>query len=101
MWVQIALLALIVILLLSLSDKLAELLRTLKRIESRLTLISPLDAEKKSLERDWIVGAHIRDRAIHPDIWISDMVHEEGDLRGAEWKKVRDSQKYRQEHYRD
>jgi hypothetical protein len=81
-------------------DKITDLVRTLKRIESRLTLLSPLDVEAKTLDRDVLTKASVRDRAIHPDIWISNVVSERGDLRGEEWKKVRDDQRYRERRYR-
>lgn len=101
MWLQTALVALIAILLLGISEKLSNLLKTLRRLESRLTLLKPLDVEEKSMERSWPVKISIRDRAIHPDIWISDIVNEQANLQGEEWKKVRDSQKYREKNYRN
>jgi len=82
-------------------NRLTDLVRTLKRIESKLTLLKPLDAEKETLDRDVLTKAHIQDRALHPDIWISNIVRERGDLRGEEWKRVRDDQRYRERRYRN
>ena len=48
-----------------------EALRTLKRIEARLALSSPLEEEQKVFDEShgFLVRADIRDRAIHPEVW--------------------------------
>jgi len=100
-WVQVGLLVIAVFSLLRASDALVEMLRTIRRIESRLTLLMPLESEEKLLQEKWLIKAHIRDRAVHPDIWISEIIKEQGDLRGKEWREVRELQRYRERQYRD
>jgi hypothetical protein len=71
-----------------------EMLRTLKRIEARFTLVNPLEEEQKTLKEDFMTKAHIQDRALHPDIWIHQCVKELRGLSGAEYKEARKMQRY-------
>ena len=102
MWVAYTVFAFLALFLLSnFADKVSEIVRILRRIESRLTLLQPLEEEKKTFEREWIVKAHIQDRAIHPDVWNNNENNELRDLKVEEWKKVRETQRYRDKKYRD
>ena len=69
-----------------------EALRTLKRIEARLTLVNPLEEEQKTLKEDFMTKAHIRDRALHPDVWNHQCFEELNGLRGAERREARKDQ---------
>jgi hypothetical protein len=88
--------------LLWIGDKISQLLRTLRRIEARLTLLNPLDEEKTLMDKGIAtLRGGLEDRAMHPDIWISKIVKEESDLRGKEWKVAHSLRRYREKLYRD
>ncbi|HTU50106.1 MAG TPA: hypothetical protein VMF56_05905 [Acidobacteriaceae bacterium] len=70
------------------------LLRTLKRIEARLTLTNPTEAEQKALGDDFLTRAYISETAMHPDIWIHKCVRELSGLGGGEYKKRMEMQRY-------
>ncbi len=96
------LIAAILLVLWGIGVKVAELSRTLKRIEARLTLSKPLDEETALMDRGLVtLRGGLRDRAMHPDIWISKAIEEEHDLRGREWKEARSLRRYTERRYRD
>jgi hypothetical protein len=68
-----------------------ELIKTLKRIEARLVLTSPLEEERKVFEErlGYVVRTDIRDRAIHPDVWWHQYYDEIKDLKGKELKEAK------------
>jgi hypothetical protein len=69
-----------------------ELLRTLKRIEARMTLANPLEEERKilDLERgDTMTRAAVRNRAFQPDIWWHRYYSAIKNLTGEERKEER------------
>lgn len=86
--------AVIFILFVSLVEASREMLRTLKRIEARLALVSPLEEEQKILKEDFMTKAYIRDRALHPEVWIHQCFKERHGLSGAEYKEARKMQRY-------
>ena len=63
------------------------LLRTLNRIEARLTLTDPIEAEQEALEDDSFTLDYIGETAMHPDIWIHKCVKETSGLDDAEYKR--------------
>ena len=92
----------ILLVLLWLGDKVADLTRTLKRIEARLTLISPLDEEKTLLDKGIAtLEGGLKDRAMHPDIWSSQAIERESDLRGKKWREAYSLRRYREKRHRD
>ena len=68
-----------------------DLLRTLRRIEARMSLLNPLEEEQKVLKGtghlDFSTRGDIRDRAIQPDIWWRLYRNEIKDLKGEELKE--------------
>jgi hypothetical protein len=82
-----------------------ELLTTLKRIEARMTLLNPLEEEKKVLEGSGILNSstrwEIRDRAIQPAIWWRMYYEKTKDLRGKERKEARKDWEYQNRKYRN
>lgn len=63
--------AAILLVLLWVGEKVADLLRTLKRIEARMTLTDPLEEERPILDLekgDIMTRASIRNCALQPDI---------------------------------
>jgi hypothetical protein len=68
-----------------------ELVKTLKRIDARLALISPLQEEQKVFDEPhgFLVRSDIRDRAIHPDVWWHLYYSDIKDLKGNELKEAR------------
>ena len=101
-WVQAGFAITFLLLLLRGADSLVEVARVLRRIEARLTFLAPLEIEQKLMDEGLgTLKAGIRDRAVHPDIWISKIIKEEGDLRGEELKRVRNLLRNREKHYRD
>jgi hypothetical protein len=92
----------VLIVLLWLGEKITELLRTLKRIEARLTLLSPLDEEKTLMDEGLVtLRGGLRNRAMHPDIWVSQAIKDERGLQGKERKEARSLRRYREKRYRD
>ncbi len=79
-----------------------DILRTLKRIDARLALASPLEEEQKVFEepRGFLVRADIRDRAIHPDVWWHQYYEETKDLTGKERREKREMWQYREKKHR-
>lgn len=83
-------------------DTLSKLLRTLRRIEARLTLLYPMDEEKTLMDQGIAtLRGGLKDRAMHPDIWISKVVKQEYGLRGKEWKEAHSQRRYTEKRYRD
>ena len=96
------LIAAILLVLWGIGVKVAELSRTLKRIEARLTLSNHLDEETALMDRGLgTLRYGLRNRAMHPDTWISKAIEEEHDLRGREWKEARSQRRYAERRYRD
>ena len=96
--------AFILLTLLWVGGKAAELLRTLKRIEARMTLTNPLEEERKIL--DWEMGdittrSKIMDRAFHQDIWLYQYVTAITDLRGKEYREAIEQWRWREKTRRD
>jgi len=78
-----------------------DLLRTLKRLEARMTLTNPLEEERKILEgNDVVTGSAIRNRALHPDIWWEQHYAEIKDLKGKQLKQKIKLWRYRERRYR-
>ncbi len=88
--------------LLWLGEKIVDLLRTLKRIEARLTLLAPLD-EEKTMMNDCAATLRggLKDRAMHPDIWLSKAIKNETGLRGKEWKEAHSYRRYLEKRHRN
>ena len=86
-------------------DVAKDLLRTLKRIEARMTLLNPIEEERKVLEGTGILSlstrCDIRDRAIHPDIWWQQYYDKIKDLSGDQLKEARALQRHRERKHRD
>ena len=71
-----------------------DLVKTLKRIEARMTLLKPLEEERKIMEgpRETfgiMTRSAIEDRAIQPDIWWHQYSAATRDLQGKELKEKR------------
>ncbi len=100
--VLFGLIAMILFTLWGIGAKVAELSQTLKRIEARMTLSSPLEDEAALMERGIVtLRGGLRDRAMHPDIWISKFIEEERDLQGKQLKDARWLRKYTERRHRD
>ena len=98
------LIAAILLVLWEIGTKVAELSRTLKRIEARMTLTNPLEEERKIL--DWEKGdittrVSIMDRASHPNIWLYQRYAAIKNLRGKELVEVIKQWKYIERTRRD
>jgi hypothetical protein len=88
--------AVISLLLVLLFETGREILRTLKRIDARLALTSPIEEEQKVFDepQGFLVRAYIRDRALHPDVWFHQCFKERQGLRGTAYKEARKMQRY-------
>lgn len=98
------LVAAILFVLLWVGKKVAELSRTLKRIEARMALTNPLKDERKIL--DWETGdittqVKIIDRALQPDIWWYQRHAPIMDLRGKEYVEAKEQLKWVERTRRD
>lgn len=80
----------------------SEMLRTLKRIEARMTLLNPLEGEAKAMKEDFTLRRHVEERAVQPDIWLhmtTQEIHDKKLLekgREKEYREVRKLQRYRE-----
>jgi hypothetical protein len=98
------LVAAILLVLLWVGEKVADLLRTLRRIEARMTLTNPLEEERPILDLekgDVMIRASIRNRALQPDIWWRRGYEERKNLRGKEYREERKLQRYIERKDRD
>ncbi len=73
---------------------LRELIRTMRRIEARLTLLKPLESEAKSIRDDLHLRVTIEERATQPDIWSHKTVEELRGLKGEEYRDLRKIQRF-------
>jgi len=73
---------------------LRELIKTLRRIEARLTLQNPLESEEKLLRNDLLLRGELEDRAIQYDIWFHKTTKKLHGLQGNDYKEARELQKY-------
>lgn len=65
------------------SDVLANIPRTLKRIESRMAVLQPTEKESRYLRDERLSKLiDVEDRAMHPDIWSAKRVGEMVSLTG-------------------
>jgi hypothetical protein len=69
MWLWLVVVSLAFVAFLALIEKISELIRLLRRIESRLTLHWPLDEEEELLSEPLDIRFDILKRALHPDTW--------------------------------
>lgn len=87
MWLWLVVVCAAVVAFLTLIEKLSELIRVLRRIESRLTLLWPLEEEKELLSQPLDRKSDILKRAMHPDAWSNRL------LRIQELGRSKDDQK--------
>ena len=52
-------------------DATRQILRTLRRLEARMTLLKPLNPEAAALEREVSLRTEVEDRAIQSDVWAN------------------------------
>ncbi len=68
-WFALVIVSLAILAVRHIAEKLAEIARVLNRIESRLTLLNPLEEERNFLEHPLDAKARIVKRAMPPDTW--------------------------------